>query len=133
MFYVLRFMYCSTTSGRVQCPWLRRPVKSEERTMTLRALRISLDTHQTQSEELPAGVEQGYLGGRGAATWMLANQLPSNTGPLSPANLLIFSAGLLGGTGIAATGGFVASTRSPLTGTIAHSWGQGRWGGALRR
>ncbi len=101
--------------------------------MTLRALRISLDTHQTQTEELPAGVEQGYLGGRGAATWMLANQLPSNTGPLSPANLLIFSAGLLGGTGIAATGGFVASTRSPLTGAIAHAWGQGRWGGALRR
>src|SRR5262245_57371109 len=101
--------------------------------MTLRALRISLDTHQTQTEELPAGVEQGCLGGRGAATWMLANQLPSNTGPLSPANLLIFSAGLLGGTGIAATGGFVASTRSPLTGAMAHAWGQGRWGGALRR
>jgi aldehyde:ferredoxin oxidoreductase len=101
--------------------------------MALRALRISLDTHQTQTEELPAGVEQGYLGGRGAATWMLANHLPPNTGPLSPANLLIFSAGLLAGTGIAATGGFVASARSPLTGAIAHAWGQGRWGGALRR
>jgi aldehyde:ferredoxin oxidoreductase len=101
--------------------------------MALRALRISLDTHQTQSEELPADVEQDYLGGRGAATWILANQLPPNTGPLSPANLLIFSAGPLSGTGIAATGSFVASTRSTLTGTIAHAWGQGRWGGALRR
>src|SRR5215831_15677689 len=100
--------------------------------MTLRALRLSLDTHQTQSEELPAGVEQEYLGGRGAAAWMLANRLPPNTGPLSPANLLIFSAGPLAGTGVAATGGFVASTRSTLTGAIAHAWGQGRWGGALR-
>ncbi|HET6222762.1 MAG TPA: aldehyde ferredoxin oxidoreductase C-terminal domain-containing protein [Dongiaceae bacterium] len=101
--------------------------------MALRVLRIMLDTHQTQSEELPAIVEQEYLGGRGAATWMLANRLPPDTGPLSPSNLLIFSAGPLAGTGIAATGGFVASTRSTITGTIAHSWGQGRWGGALRR
>ncbi len=101
--------------------------------MALRVLRIMLDTHQTQSEELPAIVEQEYLGGRGAATWMLANRLPPDTGPLSPSNLLIFSAGPLAGTGIAATGGFVASTRSTITGAIAHSWGQGRWGGALRR
>jgi aldehyde:ferredoxin oxidoreductase len=101
--------------------------------MALRALRIALDTHQTQSEELPADVQRDYLGGRGAASWMLANRLPPNTGPLSPANLLIFSAGPLAGTGIPATGGFVASTRSTLTGAIAHAWGQGRWGGALRR
>src|SRR5262245_4566149 len=101
--------------------------------MTLRALRIMLDTHETQSDELPAAVEQAYLGGRGAASWMLANLLPPNTAPLSPANLLIFSAGPLAGTGIAATGSFVVSARSNLTGAIAHSWGQGRWGGALRR
>src|SRR5262245_1266800 len=101
--------------------------------MPLRALWIKLDTHQTQSEELPAAVEQAYLGGRGAATWMLANRLPPNVGPLSPANLLIFSAGPLTGTGIAATGSFVVSTRSPLTGAIIHAWGQGRWGGVLRR
>jgi aldehyde:ferredoxin oxidoreductase len=101
--------------------------------MALRALRILLDTRQTRSEELPAHVEREYLGGRGAATWMLANRLPPHTGPLASANLLIFSAGPLAGLGIAATGGFVASTRSTLTGAIAHSWAQGRWGGALRR
>src|SRR5262245_4843328 len=101
--------------------------------MPLRALRISLDVHETRSEELPVSVEQSYLGGRGAATWMLANRLPPNTGPLSPANLLIFSAGPLAGSGIPATGSFVVSTRSTLTGAIAHAWGQGRWGGALRR
>jgi aldehyde:ferredoxin oxidoreductase len=101
--------------------------------MALRALRITLETHRMQPDELPPTVEQAYLGGRGAATWMLANQLPPDTGPLSPANLLIFSAGPLAGTEIAATGGFIASTRSTLTGAIAHSWGQGRWGGALRR
>jgi aldehyde:ferredoxin oxidoreductase len=92
-----------------------------------------LDAKQTRPEELPAAVEQEYLGGRGAATWMLANRLPPNTGALSPANLLIFSAGPLAGTAIPATGGFVVSTCSPLTGLIAHSWALGRWGAALRR
>src|SRR3954467_11532127 len=101
--------------------------------MPLRALRVSLDTKQSLPEDLPASVEQQYLGGRGAATWMLANRLPPAIGPLSPANLLIFSAGPLSGMGLPATGGFVASTRSPLTGLIAHSWAQGRWGSALRR
>src|SRR5437867_8200339 len=101
--------------------------------MPLRALRVSLDTKQTLTEDLPEKVERDYLGGRGAATWMLANQLPPDTGPLSAANLLIFSAGPLAGMGIPATGGFTVSTRSPLTGLIAHSWAQGRWGGALRR
>src|SRR4029078_13331231 len=101
--------------------------------MPLRALQVSLDTSQSQTEELPASVEQQYLGGRGAATWMLANRLPSTVGPLAAANLLIFSAGALSGMGLPATGGFVASTRSPLTGLIAHSWAQGRWGGSLRR
>ncbi|MBK9715683.1 MAG: aldehyde ferredoxin oxidoreductase [Kouleothrix sp.] len=101
--------------------------------MPLRALRISLDTNQTQPEELPAAVEQQYLGGRGAATWMLSQQLLAGVGPLSSANPLIFSAGPLAGRGIPATGGFVISTRSPLTRLIAHSWAQGGWGGALRR
>ena len=101
--------------------------------MPLRALRVSLDTGLSRVEELPASVEQEYLGGRGAATWMLAHQLSPEVGPLSPANLLIFSAGILAGMGIPATGGFVASTRSPLTRLIAHSWAQGRWGGALRQ
>jgi aldehyde:ferredoxin oxidoreductase len=101
--------------------------------MPLRALQVSLDTGQSIPEELPALVEQQYLGGRGAATWMLANRLPATIGPLAPANLLIFSAGPLCGMGLPATGGFVVSTRSPLTGLIAHSWAQGHWGGALRR
>jgi len=101
--------------------------------MPLRALRVSLDTNQSLPEDLPATVEQQYLGGRGAATWMLANTLSPSIGPLASANLLIFSAGPLAGMGLPATGGFVASTRSPLTGLIAHSWAQGRWGGALRR
>lgn len=101
--------------------------------MPLRALRLSLDSGTARPETLPPEVEQNYLGGRGAAVWVLAHWLPPNTGPLSRANLLVLSTGPLSGTGLGATGGFIASTRSPLTGAIAHSWAQGSWGAALRR
>ncbi|MFN8569482.1 MAG: aldehyde ferredoxin oxidoreductase C-terminal domain-containing protein [Kouleothrix sp.] len=101
--------------------------------MSLRVLRVLLDTQQTALEQLPDEVEQGYLGGRGAATWLLANRLDPATGPLAPANLLIFSAGAIAGMGLPATGGFIASTRSPITRLIAHAWAQGGWGGALRQ
>lgn len=101
--------------------------------MTLRALQISLATGHSQPEPLPPDVAQRYLGGRGAAAWMLASSVPPAAGPLSPANLLIFSAGPLTGALPAATGGFIVTTRSPLTGTISHGWALGGWGAALRR
>ena len=101
--------------------------------MALRVLRLHLDTGVAQTDELPPVVEQDYLGGRGAAVWLLAHELPPNTGPLSRANLLIFSSGPLSGTGLGGTGGLIASTRSPLTGAIAHSWAEGTWGACLRR
>ncbi len=101
--------------------------------MALRALWITLDDNRSWQEELPPEVEQHFLGGRGAATWLLGTRLGPDTGPLSPANLLIFSAGPLAGMLSIASGTFVVSTRSPLTGTIGHSWALGRWGGALRR
>lgn len=101
--------------------------------MSLRALRILLGPNQAQPETLPDSVERNYLGGRGAAIWMLANSMPPDAGPLGPANVLVFSAGRLAGMPITATGGFLVSARSPLTGSVAHAWGQGRWGAALRQ
>ena len=44
--------------------------------MTLRLLRIKLDTQQTSSDMLPEYVEHQFLGGRGAATWLLAAHVP---------------------------------------------------------
>jgi aldehyde:ferredoxin oxidoreductase len=101
--------------------------------MTLRALFINLDTGAARAEALPADVERLYLGGRGAATWLLARRMPPGTAPLSRSALLVFSAGPLAGAAIPASGGFVASARSPLTGAIGHAWAEGRWGAALRR
>jgi aldehyde:ferredoxin oxidoreductase len=101
--------------------------------MALRLLTISLDDGAVVPEELPPSIEQLYLGGRGAASWLIATRVGSKVGPLSPANLLVFSAGPLTGAIPAASGSFVVTTRSPLTRLIGHSWGLGRWGALLRR
>lgn len=101
--------------------------------MALRVLHLSLKDQQTSTEAIPTEVEQHYLGGRGLATWLLATRLESDISPASPDNLLIFSAGALAGSLPIAGGGFCVTTRSPLTGLTAHSWGLGRWGATLRR
>lgn len=101
--------------------------------MAIVALHVSLADGTTRAETLPPDVEQRYLGGRGAATWLLARDVPSTTGPLSPANRLIVSAGPLAGRLASAAGGFLLTTRSPLSDTIAHSWGLGGAGAALQQ
>jgi aldehyde:ferredoxin oxidoreductase len=100
--------------------------------MPLSVLRIALDNRNAQRQELPASVEQQFLGGRGAAVWLLAQLVPPDIAPISPGNVVVFSSGpLMGAESIGS--GFMATTRSPLTGLIAHSWAIGRWGSMLRR
>ncbi|MDZ4719647.1 MAG: aldehyde ferredoxin oxidoreductase C-terminal domain-containing protein [Roseiflexaceae bacterium] len=101
--------------------------------MSLRVLRIALDTQQSLREELPPAIEQQFLGGRGAAAWLLSSRVSVDVAPTSASNMLIFSAGPLVGVVASASGGFIVTTRSPLTGLIAHSWAIGRWGAMLRR
>ncbi len=98
--------------------------------MSLRTLQISLADQRVMTDQLPADVEQRFLGGRGTAAWLLAHRVPPTVGPLAPANPLIFSAGPL--TGVA-PGGFTVTTRSPLTNSLSHGWASGRWGAHLRR
>ncbi|MGB9752592.1 MAG: aldehyde ferredoxin oxidoreductase [Roseiflexus castenholzii] len=98
--------------------------------MPLQALRVALTDQRVMTEYLPAEVEQRFLGGRGAAAWLLARWVPSKIGPLAPANLLIFSAGPLAGVTF---GGLTVTTRSPITNSVSHGWASGRWGAHLRR
>lgn len=98
--------------------------------MPLQTLQIALTDQRVMTEQLPAEVEQRFLGGRGAAVWLLAQRVPPTIGPLAPANLLIFSAGPLAGVTFS---GFTVTTRSPITNSISHGWASGRWGSHLRR
>jgi aldehyde:ferredoxin oxidoreductase len=101
--------------------------------MPLHLLNLSLSDDLISTETLPGTLEDEYLGGRGLAVYLLSTRLDVETPPKSPDNLLIFSAGPLAVIGDLYDPGFVVSTRSPISGAMAHSWGQGPWGTALRR
>lgn len=101
--------------------------------MALRTLNVDLSRRSVQTRQLPEHVERDYLGGRGLIAWMLSYELPRDTPPLAPENLLVFAAGPLAGSASFATGGFIVGARSPLTGSIGYSWAQGHWGAALRQ
>jgi aldehyde:ferredoxin oxidoreductase len=101
--------------------------------MPLNVLHITLDSHSSQREELPPVVEQQFAGGRGAASWLLATMVSPDVSPTSTANALILSAGPVAGRAPGVAGGLIATTRSPITGILAHSWAIGHWGTMLQQ
>jgi aldehyde:ferredoxin oxidoreductase len=81
-----------------------------------RLLRIDL-THQSfQQEDVPADIEQGFLGGKGLGTAYLAAEVGADTEPLAPSNKLFFCPGVLVGTLAPAACRYELVTVSPLTG-----------------
>ena len=98
-----------------------------------RALRINLDTASTSTFDIPSPIRELYLGGRGLTAGLMYHFVPPDTAVRSPDNPLLLAPGVLAGTPAYATGGFVATTRSPLTGNLIHSWAVGDWGAALKR
>lgn len=107
--------------------------KDKGKGMALRVLHVNLDIQQTRQQILPGFVEEKYLGGRGVAAWLLASRVDADTGPRSPANMLIFSTGPLSAAINMGSGGFMVTTRSSLTGLAAHSWAIGQWGAMLQK
>ncbi|MBI4329667.1 MAG: hypothetical protein HY673_00115 [Chloroflexi bacterium] len=65
-----------------------------------RILRVDLTTGRLKDENLPeTPVLRLYLGGQGLAQYILMHELPPGTGPLDPANPLVFMTGPLTGAG----------------------------------
>ena len=75
----------------------------------------------------------GFVGGRGVNTRLLFDLAPANVDPLSPQCPLIFGTGPLTGTPFPMGGRFLATTKSPLTGTVFTSACGGRMGVYLRK
>ena len=98
-----------------------------------RALRVNLDTVTTSVFEIPAPLRELYLGGRGLNSGLFYHLVPPDTPARSPDNPLLITPGVLAGTPSYATGGFVVTTRSPVTGGLIHSWAVGDLGAALKR
>jgi aldehyde:ferredoxin oxidoreductase len=85
---------------------------------TKKLLRVDLNSGQSVVEEIDSELLERYLGGRGLGAYLLYTEVPPETDPLGPGNILAFCTGPLTGVRVPTGGRSSMSTRSPLTGTI---------------
>jgi aldehyde:ferredoxin oxidoreductase len=96
-------------------------------------LHVNLTTKETHVENPPDDFYRLLVGGRAVVAFLLLRDLPANTDPLSPDNLLIFAPGIMQGTNLPGSGRHGVGGKSPLTGAIASSEAGGWWGHEFKR
>jgi aldehyde:ferredoxin oxidoreductase len=97
-----------------------------------RLLRIDLSKRSLQQEEVPAAIEQSFVGGKGLGSAYLAAELGAQTDPLAPDNKLYFCPGALVGTLAPASCRYELVTLSPLTGLYLDANAGGHFATALK-
>ena len=95
-------------------------------------LRINLSNREIGKEDLDLELAKKFVGGRGLATYFMAEEVGSSVEPLGPENKIIFAAGPLTASQAPAAGRYMVVTKSPLSGTIASSNSGGFWGPELK-
>ncbi|MBI4334025.1 MAG: aldehyde ferredoxin oxidoreductase family protein [Chloroflexi bacterium] len=95
-------------------------------------LRIDLNTGRYQEEAIPGTTVRDYIGGRGFGVKYLYRDLKPGVEPFSPDNKLILHVGPLAGTGALCVSRWIATGKSPLTGTYFRSVGGDDFGAWLR-
>ena len=98
-----------------------------------RILNVDLTTSKVEVTTFDEKFMRKYYGGKGFIAYVLLNELPLNTEPLSEDNILIFATGLLTGMPIAGVPRFVVGAKSPLTGGFGQSEAGGFWGPELKK
>ena len=96
-------------------------------------LRVDLTTGNIQTETLSEDFYKRYPGGKALAGYYLLKEMPANTEPFDPENLLILAAGLLTGAPVSTTTRYVVAGRSPLTYAVGSSEAGGYWGPELKQ
>ncbi|ABL77504.1 aldehyde ferredoxin oxidoreductase family protein [Thermofilum pendens] len=89
-----------------------------------RVLWVDLSRKSTKVQELDGGILLSHVGGRGLAVRLLWDYTSPGVDPLSPENLLVFSAGPITALPGPSTGKLVVASKSPLT----HGYGDGNLG-----
>ncbi|MFC2070181.1 aldehyde ferredoxin oxidoreductase family protein [Chloroflexota bacterium] len=79
---------------------------------------IDLTKGEVEIAAIPIDIRKRYIGGRGLDNCLLYNHLQENVEPLSPENVVVVGAGLLGGTLASASGWTHIASKSPLTGYL---------------
>lgn len=97
-----------------------------------RILEIDLSHQQYHSSQISMADRELYLGGKGLGLKLLYDRIKIGVDPLGPENMIVFSTGVLMGTGAPCSGRFEAVTKSPLTGIMTTSSCGGPFGMALK-
>jgi aldehyde:ferredoxin oxidoreductase len=98
-----------------------------------KVLHVNLTTGETRVERPPDDFYHLLVGGRAVVAYYLLRDLPPDTDPLSPENMLIFAPGIMQGTNLPGAGRHGVGGKSPLTGAIASSEAGGWWGHEFKR
>lgn len=91
-------------------------------------LDVDLNTLTYKTYPLDMDIARLFIGGRGLGARLLWDLVGPEVEPLSPENVLIFTAGPLTATGYQTSNRFSVSTKSPLTGTVLDANSGGFWG-----
>jgi aldehyde:ferredoxin oxidoreductase len=96
-------------------------------------LHVDLTLGETRVEHPPEEFYRLLVGGRAAVAYLLLRDLPKETDPFSPDNLLIFAPGIMQGTNFPGAGRHGVGAKSPLTGALGSSEVGGWWGHEFKR
>lgn len=88
-------------------------------------LDVDLTNEKITDYDIPGNWYDLFLGGRGIAARILAEELQGGEDPLGPENLLLFSVGPLQGTNLGGAGRHCVSAKSPKTNSVSDSYAGG--------
>ena len=97
-----------------------------------RVLHLDLATRRSWVQECDDRFWRVYGGGGLLATYYLLSECPPGIDAFDPANLLIFASSVVAGHPYAGLARYTASAKSPLTGGIGETRGEGPFGIALK-
>lgn len=97
-----------------------------------KTLYVDLTSRAIRARETDPELLQTYLGGRGYAARLLYDNVGPEVEPLSPENWLIFSAGVLAGSGWPTGSRSCVTAKSPATGVYGYAHSGGHFGPAIQ-
>jgi len=99
---------------------------------TGKTLRVNLSAGNYEIQALPADLAKAFIGGRGLAGKMLAEEIPVGIDALSAENKIFFVTGPLTGTTAPTGARYMVVTKAPLNNVISSSNSGGFWGAELK-